>query len=279
MKLKYEYKFLNYVKTTIWKDDTPDEILIELSQKVFDETKNDISKVPFIFRICGQSGSGKTTQGLKSIQHVCKNNNLNPIVIAVRNFAKYHPKYTILMNSDKKNEMRELTNGFALKLLCLVLVKFIQNNYSIIMDTTILDFEFEKILFELINENNYKLNYMIFSVPKNISDNFILKRTQQKENLEKGRIVYKSSSDFFYNILESSLEKLSQLDTINNAIVWTAFNKDPIYFGKLKNSIPLVKKYRNIECNNFQNENELLNAKIEFLNKNYDKIFNATIKQ
>ena len=66
------------------------------------------------------------------------------------------------------------------------------------------------------------------AVNKTISDEFILKRLK-----DSGRVIYKSSSDYFYEILPVGLKFICENDSKNNCFIWNAFDLNPVYFGKI----------------------------------------------
>lgn len=267
--MDYRKEFLNYCNSTIWYDDTQDEILFNLSKKAFNDLKKEKSKTKKVYRICGQSGSGKTTQLLYAINEVLIQKDLNPVIIAVRNFATYHPNYQKLYETFGKGEIREKTNGFALKLLCLTLCEFIENGYFIVMDITLLSPQFEKIVLELLKENGYKREYLIMSVPKEQSQQFITKR-QQGNQQESSRVVYKNSSNFFYDILPEGLKFLTQNDKNSSISVWSAYQKEPVYYGMVKNSFEEFIKHRKILKEILISETELREFKTKFLSVNFN---------
>ena len=235
-------------------------------------TKNKISNdKPFIFRTCGQSGSGKTTQLRPAIDSIL---NDNFIKIAIRDFVKYHPNYNEFIKDYEIGLIREKTNGYGL-LLCFKILEFlIINHFNILLEVTILDNSFEEYISNLLKQNNYTINYHILSIPKNKSDLWIEKR--KTETTENKRIVLKSSSDFFYNILPKTLNKLINYNIWNQndkIILWNGFEFEPIHIGNIKNNkkfIELFNKYRNIDFQDV-NEKELLKNKINWFKNYYTK--------
>ena len=70
--MNFSQQFLDYCDNTIWKDDINREILENLSQKAFNDMKQNKTKSKKLYRIAGQSGSGKTTQVLYAVNEVLK---------------------------------------------------------------------------------------------------------------------------------------------------------------------------------------------------------------
>ena len=221
-------KIIEYVKSTCWTDDTDISIVIEKAHEIFNTLIAGKTKKKILYRLCGQTGSGKTTQLLEAVNKVVETQQLNPVVLGVRSCAEAHPNYEYFKTNFPQGELREKTNGFALKCMTYVLKLLIENGYMILLDITLLDPVFENFVLELLNENGYYIEYHILAVNKVISDGFIQKRQQQT-----GRIIYKSSSDYFYTILPKGLKYIAEHDNKNNCFVWNAFDLQPVYMGKV----------------------------------------------
>ena len=113
-----EIDFLDVVKyvcnDTPWKDDTDIEIIINQANLVFNDITINKTKDKKLYRLCGQTGSGKTTQLLYAMEGYTKNLNLNPVILGVRCCSTYHPDYNKLLAIHGQNNIREITNGFAI---------------------------------------------------------------------------------------------------------------------------------------------------------------------
>lgn len=255
-------KLIDYVNTTSWTDDTETSVIVSQAEKVFNTLSNGKTKKKFLYRLCGQTGSGKTTQLLASVEKFIDEQNLNPVVLGVRTCAEYHPNYEYFKQNFPAGELREKTNGFALKCMSYVLKLLIENGYMILLDITLLDPTFEKFVLDLLKENNYDIEYHILAVNREISDKFIAKRFNST-----GRIIYKSSADYFYKILPVGLKYICENDNINNCYVWNAFDLDPVYYGKIENCYnKFIESQSEIRESNFSEE-ELRNSKFNTLKK------------
>lgn len=248
----------------------------EIANKAFNDLikGKKISKKPFIFRIGGQSGSGKTTQLMPSIQYIIDKKQPNFINISIRFFSVYHPYYDKLLNECGKELIREKTNGFALLLAFRVLELLIQNKYNILFEVTLLDNDFELYLSTLAKKNKYNIHFHILSVPKIKSDYWIEKRKQSSKT-EGSRVVLKSSSNFFYNILPTTLSKIIKYSFWNKndkIFLWTGFLNNPIKYGKIshnKEILKLFERYRKYSDFQDKDEQELLKNKINWFEKYY----------
>ena len=255
-------KLVNYVKSTCWLDDTDTDIVILKAKEVFEKMSKNKTKAKILYRLCGQTGSGKTTQLLSSVEKAVYEQELNPVILGVRSCAEAHPKYEEFKRDFPAGELREKTNGFALKCMSYVLKLLIENGYMILLDITLLDPVFEEFVLSLLKENDYKVEYHILAVNKTISDNFIIKRLK-----ESGRVIYKASADYFYEILPKGLKYISENDLINNCFVWNAFDLEPVYQGKISHCFDNFIAAQN-EIKEFKyNEDELRTSKYNTIKK------------
>jgi len=248
----------------------------DISDYIFNElTKNKKpSKNPFMFRVGGQSGSGKTTQLMPSINSMVENNGLDFINVSVRIFAKLHPNYSKLLSEFGDGMIREKTNGFALMMLFRTMEKLLNGKYNILLEVTILANDFEKYLFRLAKAKKYNVHFHILSVPREKSDLWIEKRKNVSKT-EGNRIVLKSSSNFFFDILPITLSEMILYKFWNRndkIFLWNGFDLGPVFIGKVRNNkmfLELFEKYRTINDFEERDELELLNAKIKWFGDYY----------
>ena len=259
-------KVFKYVRSTSWRDDTPDEAVLALARVALSDILNigeSFARDRVLYRLAGQSGSGKTTQLLPAILAAIAPK--KPVVLAVRNFAKYHPKWDDIHAGCEASQMREKTNGFALKLLAAVLELLVRDGYLITMEVTLLATEFEEFVSELLRTHGYSVYFQILAVGKAISERFIAKRKNSGE--ECGRVVARESINYFYDILPVGLNYWASHSN-PMCCVWTAFHKEPIYEGALDGACFALEKGRNMDIEASFNEDELRFAKINYLKCN-----------
>lgn len=248
----------------------------KISDYIFNEltANKKSSKSPFMFRTGGQSGSGKTTQLMPSINHIIEKNGLDFINISVRTFSKLHPKYDELLAEFGAGMIREKTNGFALLMLFRTLERLINNKYNILLEVTLLDNYFEKYLFKLAKTKRYNVHFHILSVPREKSDSWIEKRKMVSKT-EGNRVVLKSSSNFFFDILPIALGKIVFYKFWNKndkIFLWNGFDLKPVLIGKVKNNknfLEIFAKYRAITDFEEIDESKLLNSKIKWFSEYY----------
>ena len=123
---------------------------------IIDTFKSEIipKKAPFLVRLAGQSGSGKSSQLFPALEYALKDKTY--IAITVGRFASFHPKYTEWQKNCPEL-MREKTNGFALRALVLFYRYCIENRCNIVLDMTLLEPEIDMYLMILAKKMGYKI--------------------------------------------------------------------------------------------------------------------------
>jgi hypothetical protein len=202
---------------------------------------------PSFIRIIGQSGSGKTTQGRPAVMSKYPRHT----VLTIADFVKYYPA---------KNPTREAANGFCLRVLTAVLFKCIDAKTDIILDMTMLTKRYEEKLLRRLQKNNYDIKYFVMAVPKEQSDLFIAKRER-----ETGRAVSRESAEFFNAALQPALEFLVHSVPNAECVIWSAFELQPVYHGKMAGVMPPFTAARSGVRELKYTCDELLKAKIKFL--------------
>ena len=218
---------------------------------------------PFLIRISGQSGSGKSTQLVPAIEKILKN--LPYAKINVGAFAQFHPRFAE-WQENTPDKMRENTNGFALRALVLFYKHCIVNRVNIVLDMTLLEPEIDLYLMTLAKKSGYKIQTHVLCVPKLISDTFIRRRQRQT-----GRYVKPSSSDYFFKALAHCLKALTTSHLFNQEdqlILWSHTQTHPIKQTHLNNRSALRRLNRYQERKNaaIKNPKALLKAKIRWIN-------------
>ena len=198
-------------------------------------------KNPFLIRVTGQSGSGKSSQLVPALESALQNK--STIKINVAAFAPFHPQYQ-QWQQQCPNQIREKTNGFALRALVMFYRHCILNQVNIIFDMTLLEPEIDLYLMTLAKKMNYKIQAHVLCVPRKVSDFFIRQRQQAT-----GRIVNSSSSDYFYNALVpclSALTKSGLFTEKDTLVLWSYHLTEPIQKTHLNNpdSVQILQEYR-----------------------------------
>ncbi|MDR0975487.1 MAG: zeta toxin family protein [Christensenellaceae bacterium] len=247
-------RILGIVRAMPWANELSDEAVLRAAEAAFAEVKFKPSETPKIIRIAGQSGSGKTTQLLPAV--LASINADDYITVAVRDFVKFYP------NAEKfdPKEVREKTNGFALAVLAVVLLKLIYARANIVLDLTLLTTEFEAEVLTALKHNGYERVYQIMAVPRSTSDKHIEKRER-----ETGRSVSLVSKEFFFNVLEPATSFLAENDPKSSVSLWGAFKPEPLYSGEIELAPKFLSLGRAEILPQKHTEKELLKFKKKFL--------------
>ena len=218
---------------------------------------------PFLIRISGQSGSGKSSQLAPAIEKILKG--IPYAKINVGAFAQFHPRFSE-WQKNSPDKMRENTNGFALRALVLFYKHCILNKTNIVLDMTLLEPEIDLYLMTLAKRAGYKIQTHVLCVPKLISDTFIRRRQRQT-----GRYVKPSSSGYFFKALAPCLKALTRSGLFSpndQLILWSHTQTHPIQQTHLNNKSVLRKLNHYQERKNaaIKNPKALLKAKIRWIN-------------
>ncbi|GHS92879.1 hypothetical protein AGMMS50276_01840 [Synergistales bacterium] len=243
-------------------------------ESIADKAFNDLTKgkthAKLLIRLAGQSGSGKTTQLLPAALEMFKTRRVAPIHVAVRVFAPYHPFYDEIERMDK-SRIRENTNEFALVLLFMTTLRFIRNDYPVILETNLLDQSFEEGITTLLLEKGYEFDIHLLAVSKTISDSFIEKRAAHSL-CEGGRYVSEKSSDYFYNSIPVAIEYLRAKCPKAGIVIWSAFDAAPVFVGRVGDdeAMDTLQKCRESKAPlRVLEESDLLRGKKDWFIKHY----------
>ena len=214
------------------------------------------SEHPLLFRMAGQSGSGKSSQLTPAVQEALSG--IPYLKINVGAFAPFHPKYALWQRTEP-DKMRENTNGFALRALVLFYQYCIRSRINLVLDMTLLEPEIDLYLMALAKHHGYRIYMHVLCVPKKVSDSFIRRR-----QIQTGRYVKPTSSDYFFNALAPSLKVLVRADFFEKSDriwLWTHYQTHPIRQTSFRNkSVPrLLEKYR--RNNRIKDPKPILKAK------------------
>ena len=263
-------KVFDYVnKVSPWPDDTSDEVIFQRATQAVSDMLlcGSFTKQKTFYRLAGQSGCGKTTQLLPTLLEFEQGQGNYPVVVAVRNFYKYHPRFAQFQNELPHGELRERTNGFSLKCVAVAIKQFIERGFLVILDMTILDPIFEAFVNQHLQSNRYKVHYHILAVSKHISDALIDKRKSDTTSSEVGKVVHAVTKDYFFDILPKGLSYLASVDKTGSATVWTVFNPQPIYHGELNGVCVALQQGRDMTGELRYSEEELRISKLKWLTR------------
>lgn len=178
---------------------------------------------PFLIRVVGQSGSGKSTQLMPALEEILQNTSY--VKINVGAFAPFHPEYQKWQDQNPAM-MREKTNGFALRALIMFYRYCVEHKTNILFDMTLLEPEIEEYLMSLAKKSGYQIQLHVLCVPKKVSDRFIRQRY-----LTAGRYVSSKSSNYFFDVLARSLKSLINqpfFDRTDSVFLWSHYHEHPL---------------------------------------------------
>jgi len=202
------------------------------------------TKARKIIRLAGQSGSGKSSILLPAALEALEAAGINPVHLAVRTFAPYHPHYERIKAEYGADNVRENTNAFALTLLSYTLARLLAQGVYVLHEVTILGAPYENFWAGLLRENGYEADVHAIAMPKEVSDALIDQRAVG--GTEAGRRVAQASKDFFFKMVPESLKILRDELPDGNLAIWSATEPVPVFNGKCGSpeALAALEKYR-----------------------------------
>lgn len=227
-------------------------------KKVVEDFAATATKNCRLIRIAGLSGSGKTTQILPAVEAYCEKNSLIPILIAARCFVKYHPHYQEIKDFYGDANLRKMTDEFATIMLFLTLSELVKNGYDIILDVTLLDPEIEAILLKMLGTFNYSMLLLMIAASPAVTAHFLASRAWRHS---------KETEEEFTRATSHALEFYAQKTPETRIILWSVYDKLPIYDGPVKDCVDTFKEYSSREELPAADDDVRREAKIEYLTK------------
>ena len=254
-------KIINYMKAH-WPSKVKPEWQVGLNEypKILEKVIEDFTLAAtqnhHLIRIAGISGSGKTTQILPAVEAYCEKNSFEPILIAARRFVEYHPHHQEIKDYYGDENLRKNTDEFSTIMMFLTLTELIKNGYDIVLDVTLLDPEMEGILLKLLKAGNYETLFLMIAVSATVTEKFLSGRAwRHTKETEKEFIRATSKAIQFY------AENAPEL----HIIIWSVYNKPPVYDGPVKNCLTFFEDYSNREELPKNDDDARRDAKIAYL--------------
>lgn len=211
-----------------------------------------------LVRIAGLSGSGKTTQLLPAVEAYFEKNNENPVLVAARRFAPYHPHYQEINDFYGEANVRKLTDEFSTIMMFLSLNELIKNGYDIILDVTLLDPAIEKILINLLEKAHYEHFIVMIAASPEVTEKHLAGRSwrhTRETELE------------FIRATSLALKFYAEASPETKIILWNTYDENPIYDGPVKSSLEIFAKESKVVDVPAHDEDALKIAKINFLSE------------
>ena len=209
-----------------------------------------------LIRLAGISGSGKTTQILPAVEAYSRKNNFEPILLAARRFVEYHPHYQEIKEYYGDENLRKNTDEFATIMLFLAISELIKGGYDIVLDVTLLDPEMEGILVKLLKQGNYQMIILMIAVSPTVTEHYLQGRAwRHTKETEKEFIRATSEALAFY------------ANTVPDTriILWSVYDKPPVYDGPIKNALNVFNDYSSREELPKKDDDARRAAKISYL--------------
>lgn len=234
-------------------DDYPDILKNVLADITPAATKNH----KFI-RIAGVSGSGKTTQILPAVEAYSRKYTFEPILMAARRFVEYHPHFEEIKEFYGEENLRKNTDEFCTIMLFLTLSELIKGGYDVVLDVTLLDPDMEGILLKMLKAGDYQALMLMIAVSPTVTEKYLSGRAwrhSRETELE------------FIRATSHALEFYAKNAPDMRIVMWSVYDKPPVYDGPIKGALATFEDYSNREELPAADDDARREAKIEYLTK------------
>ena len=211
-----------------------------------------------LIRLAGISGSGKTTQILPAVEAYCEQKGYEPILMAARRFVEYHPHYQEIKDYYGDENLRKMTDEFATIMLFLTLSELIKNGYDIVLDVTLLAPEMEAILLKLLKNGHYEMLILMIAVSPAITEKYLEGRAWRHTRETELEFIRATSE-----ALEFYAEKAPDI----HIILWSVYDKLPVYDGPIKNCLEIFEDYSSRDELPKKDDDARREAKIKYLSE------------
>lgn len=190
------------------------------------------TKNRFMIRLAGISGSGKTSQLLPAAEAYFAAHNCRPVIVAAREFVKYHPHYKEIVEQCSKSEIRKVTDEFATVMLFLVLSQLIKEGFDLILDVSFLALSMEGILVNMLEEAKYDLMTLLTAISPEATEKFLANR-EWRHSKETEREFVRATGEAikFYAGMPSRI------------VMWNSYELEPVYDGPFAGALSVFEKY------------------------------------
>lgn len=233
----------------------PEEYPVVLKRVAVDFTQNATKNHQFI-RVAGLSGSGKTTQILPAVEAYCAKNNFNPVLIAARRFVEYHPHYQEIKDYYGDENLRKMTDEFSTIMMFLTLDYIIEGGYDIILDVTLLDPVIEQLLLNMLQKEKYECLLLMIATSPTVTEHFLKDRAWRHS---------KETEEEFIRATTKALDFYAKNAGDLRIILWSVYDKPPIYDGPVKDCLGHFKDYSSRTALPKNDDDERREAKIKYL--------------
>ena len=209
-----------------------------------------------LIRIAGVSGSGKTTQILPAVEAYCEKKGFEPILMAARRFVEYHPHYQEIKDYYGDENVRKMTDEFSTIMLFLSLSELIKGGYDVTLDVTLLDPDMEAILLKMLKEGNYEMLILMVAVSPVVTEHYLEGRAWRHT---------KETEQEFIRATTKALEFYASSAPDSRIILWSVYDKEPVFDGPVKDSLAIFNDYSTREEPPKPDDDARREAKIAYL--------------
>lgn len=228
----------------------------EILKKVLADLTLAATKNHRLIRIAGVSGSGKTTQILPAVEAYSEKNGFEPILVAARRFVEYHPHYEEIKEYYGAENVRKMTDEFSTIMLFLTLSELMRDGYDVVIDVTLLDPKMEEILLKMIKASNYEALFLMIAVSPAVTEHYLSGRAWRHS---------KEAEVEFIRATKKALEFYAKNAADTRIIMWSVYDKDPVYDGPMKDCLTVFDDYSAREEMPKNDDDERRDAKIKYL--------------
>ncbi len=211
-----------------------------------------------MIRVAGISGSGKTTQILPAVDAYCARNRLRPVLVAARQFLKYHPHYQEILDYYGERELRKMTDEFVTILLFMALARLTAQGFDIVLDVTLLDPKMEAILLKYLKAADYRLMILMVAVAPAVTEKFLAGRAWRHT---------RATEEEFIRATELALEFYAKNAPDARIVIWSVYEEPPAYDGAVARCLPVFTRLSRKTDPPRDDDDARRQAKIEYLTR------------
>ena len=141
-------------------------------------------------------------------------------------------------------------------MMFLTLTELIKNGYDIVLDVTLLDPEMEGILLKLLTAGNYETMFLMIAISSTVTEKFLSGRAWRHT---------KETEEEFIRATSKALKFYAESAPELHIIIWSVYDKPPVYDGPMRNCLKIFEDYSNQEELPKNDDDARRDAKISYL--------------
>lgn len=216
------------------------------------------TKTHKMIRIAGVSGSGKTTQLLPAAEKYFEAQGLNPVLVAAREFVKYHPYHDEIKDYYGDENLRKMTDEFSTIMMFLCMKQMVEQGYDIILDVTLLDPEIEGILLSVLEQEKYDSMILMIAVSPEVAEEHLSGRAWRHTKDTEAEFIRATKQAFLF---------YAKMAPAMRIVLWNTYERNPVYDGPIKDALEGFERYSTEKSVPVHDEADLREAKKEYIVK------------